>query len=109
MTQTGRVMGTVDYMAPEQARDAKNVDVRADIYSLGCTAFYILHGQTPAPSGSAAEKLLWHQAMSPPPLDRGLPCRDAAAIGDRRADDGQERPTSDPARWKKLPTNSNSA
>ncbi|MDX1948517.1 MAG: serine/threonine-protein kinase, partial [Pirellulaceae bacterium] len=58
VTQTGRVMGTVDYMAPEQARDAKSVDYRADIYSLGCTAYYLLAGNTPAPAGSAAEKLL---------------------------------------------------
>src|SRR6185503_16749645 len=68
VTQTGRVMGTVDYMAPEQARDAKSVDARADIYSLGCTAYFVLTGNTPAPVGSAAEKLLWHQACEAKPL-----------------------------------------
>jgi eukaryotic-like serine/threonine-protein kinase len=68
MTQTGRTMGTVDYMAPEQARDAKAVDSRADIYSLGCTLYFLLAGHTPAPPGSAAEKLLWHQTQYAPPL-----------------------------------------
>ena len=65
VTQTGRVMGTVDYMSPEQARDAKTVDLRADIYSLGCTLFFLSTGKPPAPGGSAAEKLLWHQTEPP--------------------------------------------
>jgi len=68
VTQTGRTMGTVDYMAPEQARDAKAVDQRADVYSLGCTLYFLLVGRTPAPPGSAAEKLLWHQTQEAPPL-----------------------------------------
>jgi serine/threonine protein kinase/Leucine-rich repeat (LRR) protein len=68
VTQTGRTMGTVDYMAPEQARNAKTVDARADIYSLGCTLYFLLTGRTPAPPGSAAEKLLWHQTQHAPPL-----------------------------------------
>ncbi len=68
VTQTGRTMGTVDYMAPEQARDAKTVDARADIYSLGCTLYFLLAGHTPAPPGSAAEKLLWHQTQEATPL-----------------------------------------
>ena len=70
VTQTGRVMGTVDYMAPEQARDAKNVDFRADIYSLGCTLYFLATGKAPAPGGSAAEKLLWHQAVTRRPFRR---------------------------------------
>ncbi len=68
VTQTGRVMGTVDYMAPEQARSAKNVDLRADVYSLGCTLFFLCTARTPAPAGSAAEKLLWHQTAPPEAL-----------------------------------------
>jgi serine/threonine protein kinase/Leucine-rich repeat (LRR) protein len=68
VTQTGRVMGTVDYMAPEQARDAKTVDFRADLYSLGCTLFFLATGRTPAPGISAAEKLLWHQTQYVTPL-----------------------------------------
>lgn len=73
MTQTGRVMGTVDYMAPEQARDAKNVDLRADIYSLGCTLYYLATGRPPAEGESLAEKLLWHQTQPLPPLVGQVP------------------------------------
>src|SRR6185503_14048821 len=73
VTQTGRVMGTVDYMAPEQARNAKSVDARADIYSLACTLYFLASGKTLAPGGSAAEKLLWHQTQSPPPLSEWCP------------------------------------
>jgi serine/threonine protein kinase len=73
VTRTGSVMGTVDYMAPEQARDAKSVDHRADIYSLGCTLHFLVTGAPPAPPGSAAEKLLWHQTISPLPLGEVCP------------------------------------
>jgi eukaryotic-like serine/threonine-protein kinase len=73
MTDTGRVMGTVDYMAPEQARDAKTVDLRADIYSLGCTLYFLLTGRNPAGGKSAAEKLLWHQTHDLPPLSSVCP------------------------------------
>ena len=66
-------MGTVDYMAPEQARDSKSVDHRADMYSLGCTLYFLATGAPPAPPGSAAEKLLWHQTIHPLPLSEVCP------------------------------------
>src|SRR5260370_6155293 len=62
------VLGTADYVAPEQALNSHVVDVRADIYSLGCTFFFILTGGPPFPGGKAAQKLIWHQVKPPPPI-----------------------------------------
>jgi hypothetical protein len=62
------MLGTLDYMAPEQAMDSHSVDIRADIYSLGCTLFYLLTGQPPFPGGSNAEKLVRHQMKLPPDI-----------------------------------------
>src|SRR5262245_10580289 len=95
VTQTGRTMGTVDYMAPEQARDAKTVDARADIYSLGCTLYFLLSGRTPAPPGSAAEKLLWHQTQHAPSLIdvcQGCTARLEALVKSMMAKDPPARP-----------------
>lgn len=68
LTQSGRIMGTVDYMAPEQALDAKTVDQRADVYSLGCTLYYLLTGKPLSPDGTLTQKLLWHQTEPVPSL-----------------------------------------
>ncbi|HEV3259868.1 MAG TPA: protein kinase [Gemmataceae bacterium] len=65
LTQEGTAMGTVDYMAPEQALDAHGVDTRADIYSLGCTLYHLLAGYPPFSGGTMAQKLLWHQQVDP--------------------------------------------
>jgi serine/threonine protein kinase len=73
MTKEGTVMGTVDYMAPEQALDAHTADTRADLYSLGCTLYFLLTGQVPFPGGSAMEKLLRHQNQQPTPLEQLRP------------------------------------
>ena len=54
-------MGTPEFIAPEQARDSHTSDVRADIYSLGCTLYFLLTGLPPFPDGSLTEKLLQHQ------------------------------------------------
>ncbi|OAI55098.1 hypothetical protein AYO44_02870 [Planctomycetaceae bacterium SCGC AG-212-F19] len=62
---TRGVLGTPDYLAPEQSVDSHNVDIRADLYSLGCTFYYILTGSPPFPEGTVAQKLLWHQTRPP--------------------------------------------
>src|SRR4051812_121855 len=62
------VLGTADYLAPEQAIDSHTVDIRADIYSLGATFYYLLTGSQPFPEGSVAQKLIWHQSREPKPV-----------------------------------------
>ena len=62
------VLGTADYLAPEQAMDSHTVDIRADIYSLGATFYYGLTGKAPFGEGTVAQKLLWHQTKPPRPL-----------------------------------------
>ena len=65
LTLRGSILGTPDYIAPEQALDSRNADVRADIYSLGCTLYFLLTGQPPFPGGSVMSKLLAHQKKTP--------------------------------------------
>ena len=59
------VVGTADYLAPEQARNSQTVDSRADIYGLGCTLYFALTGTPPFPEGSIAQRLLKHQNEQP--------------------------------------------
>ena len=68
LTQLGSMMGTPDYMAPEQADDAHSADIRADIYSLGCTLYCLLAGEAPFSAGSAADKLQAHSQQAARPL-----------------------------------------
>lgn len=70
-TKDGALIGTIDYMAPEQARDASSVDARADLYSLGCTLFHLLTGRPPFAGETAINKMLAHQ-QDPPPRLRDL-------------------------------------
>jgi serine/threonine protein kinase len=62
------VLGTADYLAPEQAVDSHSVDGRADIYSLGATFYFLLTGSPPFAEGSIAQKLMWHQTRNPKPI-----------------------------------------
>ena len=62
------VLGTADYLAPEQALDSHTVDIRADLYSLGATFYFLLTGSPPFPEGSVAQKLIWHQSREPRPI-----------------------------------------
>lgn len=68
-----RVLGTADYLSPEQALNSHNVDVRTDIYSLGCTFYFILTGHPPFPEGSLAQRLLYHQTRPPAPVEKDRP------------------------------------
>jgi len=68
ITQEGFVIGTPDFLAPEQARNPMAVDVRADIYSLGGTLYYILTGRVPYDGANATEKMLKHCTDPPPRL-----------------------------------------
>ncbi|MGA2065778.1 MAG: protein kinase [Thermoguttaceae bacterium] len=67
------LLGSVDYMAPEQSVDPHATDIRADIYGMGCTLFFLLTGQPPFPGGTLSEKLQAHAQRAPP------------AVGDIRA------------------------
>ncbi len=67
------VLGTADYMAPEQASDSSGADIRADIYSLGATLYHMLAGRPLFPEGRTAQKLVWQQIKEPVPIDRLRP------------------------------------
>lgn len=63
-----KVLGTADYLAPEQAVDSHTVDHRADLYALGCTLFFLLTGEPPFNQGTLAQRLIAHQTKEPPSL-----------------------------------------
>jgi serine/threonine protein kinase len=88
------VLGTADYLAPEQAIDSHTVDGRADIYSLGATFYFLLTGNPPFSEGSVAQKLLWHQTRTPKPVREvrpDVPADVAAVLQKMMAKKPQER------------------
>ena len=94
LTQTEAVMGTPDYIAPEQSRDSHAADIRADIYSLGCTLYELLAGQTPFPGGTGLEKLKAHIERMPKPLTeirRSVPAKLASVVERMMAKDPNQR------------------
>lgn len=62
------VLGTADYLAPEQALNSHDVDHRADIYGLGCTMYFLLTGQPPFNEGTLAQRIAKHQTEMPKPI-----------------------------------------
>ncbi len=67
------VLGTADYLAPEQALNSHEADHRSDIYSLGCTLYFLLVGRPPFPEGTISERLLKHQVDTPKPIEELRP------------------------------------
>ncbi len=67
------LMGTPDYVAPEQAQDGSRADARSDLYALGCSFFHLLVGRVPFPGGPPLEKLLRHATEEPPAVERLRP------------------------------------
>jgi serine/threonine protein kinase len=63
------IVGTADYLAPEQARNAGAADIRSDLYGLGCSLYFLLTGQAPFPDGSLMQKIIQHQQAEPKPIE----------------------------------------
>jgi hypothetical protein len=77
----GYIIGTMDYLSPEQAEDPTKIDQRSDLYSLGCTLYYAVTGQPPFPGGTAAEKIQKHKTEAPTPVPQLNPDVPPAFIG----------------------------
>ena len=73
MANEENVLGTADYLAPEQALNSHEADSRSDIYSLGCTLYFLLTGGPPFPEGSISERLLKHQTARPETIFKSRP------------------------------------
>ncbi len=92
----GYVVGTMDFVAPEQVADATGVDGRADLYSMGCTLFYALTGQVPFPGGTSQQKLRKHLNELPPiisDLNPTVPAGFVKLIEQLMAKNPSERPS----------------
>jgi serine/threonine protein kinase len=73
LTGEGMILGTPDYLAPEQARDPRTIDIRADIYSLGCVLYHLLTGQPPFPDKNLISQMVRHATETPKPLQQFNP------------------------------------
>jgi serine/threonine-protein kinase len=73
LSKQNTVMGTPDFLSPEQSKDLHETDIRSDLYSLGCTFHYLLTGQVPFPGGSIVDKLIRHNKEEAVPVDELRP------------------------------------
>ena len=81
VTHDERILGTADYLSPEQALDSHSVDLRADIYSLGCSIYFALTGRPPFKDGSLAQRLMAHQLKDAPAIGKFRPEMDNTDTG----------------------------
>jgi serine/threonine-protein kinase len=73
MEHNDKVLGTADYLAPEQALNSHNIDHRADVYGLGCSLYFLLTGHAPFPTGSIAQRIAKHQSTMPEDIRKDRP------------------------------------
>jgi serine/threonine protein kinase len=93
----GYILGTMDYIAPEQTSDATNVGPRSDVYSLGCSIYHAVCGMPPFPGGTSKQKMAWHRTELPPPpmsINALIPPAFAKIIERCMAKNAAERPES---------------
>jgi serine/threonine protein kinase len=93
----GYIVGTMDYIAPEQVADPTGVDFRADLYSLGCSIYFTLTGQPPFPGGTSQQKIKRHLNEWPAlisELNPTVPARFAAVIEHLMSKKPEQRPRS---------------
>ena len=94
LTAEGAIMGTPDFISPEQADDAREADIRSDIYSLGATLYFLLSGRAPFADGSVLHKLKSHAQVEPEPLESlrdDIPAELSAVISRMMAKDPNQR------------------
>jgi serine/threonine protein kinase/WD40 repeat protein len=94
LTQMGEVIGTPDYIAPEQARNARHADIRSDLYSLGCTFYFLLSGRPPFGGETGTEKLIKHCFEEAQPIEQlrpDVPPRVAAVVRKLMAKEPDQR------------------
>jgi serine/threonine protein kinase len=80
LTKENTVMGTPDFLSPEQARSLHKTDIRSDLYSLGCTFYFLLTGRVPFPGGNTLEKLIRHSTEAAVPIDELRPDLPAGVV-----------------------------
>jgi serine/threonine-protein kinase len=73
LTRENTVMGTPDYLSPEQSRNLHRTDIRSDLYSLGCAFYFLLTGRVPYPGGNTLEKMIRHATETPTPIEHFQP------------------------------------
>jgi serine/threonine-protein kinase len=94
LTRPNTVLGTLDYASPEQLSDASRADARSDLYSLGCTLYFMLRGEAPFEGGDAVNKIYKQRMEDPEPLEkvaRGVPTAFAAIVRKLMAKDPADR------------------